>query len=167
MNDPSTRTIGTPEVHQEQGGAFVFQGFELRILMTSAQTAGQFSMVEGLVPPGGDSGLHVQHHEDERLVVLEGSLEVTLGANAYAIGEGQSYLAPRGTPHRLRNTGSEPARAMVVTTPGGFDEFVSLAGSRIENGVVPQPSAPTPEELGRMFELAKRHGIEMLPDPPQ
>jgi mannose-6-phosphate isomerase-like protein (cupin superfamily) len=167
MNETSTKIAGTPVVHHELSRSFVFQGFELRILMTSEQTAGQFSMIEGLVPPGGDSGFHVQHHEDERLVVLEGSFEVTLGAETYIIAQGESYFAPRGTPHRLRNTGSEPSRAMVVTTPGGFDEFVSLAGSPIVNGIPPQPSAPTPEDLGRLFELAERYGIEMLPDPSQ
>ncbi len=165
MNETSTKTADTPIVHHGGDRSFDFQGFELRILMTSAETAGQFSLIEGLVPPGGDSGLHVQHHEDERLVVLEGSLEVTLGTERYAITEGQSYLAPRGTPHRLRNTSSEPSRAMVVTTPGGFDEFVSLAGTPIEHGIVPQPTAPTSEDLARLFELAERYGIEMLPDP--
>ena len=104
MHATSTPHVASAQVHRPIG-SFVFQGFELRILMTSVQTAGLFSMIEGSIPPGGDSGLHVQHHEDERLVVLSGSLEVTLGTKTQDLHEGDSYVVPRGQPHRIRNVG--------------------------------------------------------------
>lgn len=162
MHATSTPHVASAQVHRPIG-SFVFQGFELRILMTSVQTAGLFSMIEGAIPPGGDSGLHVQHHEDERLVVLSGSLEVTLGTKTQDLHEGDSYVVPRGQPHRIRNVGPQEARAIVVTSPGGFDEFVRLAGTPIDQ--IQAAAAPTQEGVTRLLALAQRFGIEMLPDP--
>ncbi len=164
MKTTSTRHIGPPEIHA-RSGSYVFQGFGLRILMSSKQTAGLFSMIEGIIPPGGDSGLHVQHHEDERLVVVAGFLEVTLGATTHALQAGESYVVPRGAPHRVRNTGQSSAKAVVVTTPGGFDEFVRLVGTPVEDGSTSTGLPNTPADPARLLELARRFGIEMLPHP--
>jgi len=58
---------------------YVFLGVQMKILMTPAQTRGQFGLIEGTMPPGGDGGLHVHRREDECMLILEGTLEVTIG----------------------------------------------------------------------------------------
>jgi mannose-6-phosphate isomerase-like protein (cupin superfamily) len=109
MTDDAQRPKTEASVHAPPAEVFAFQGFQLTILLSSGQTDGRFSMIEGLVPAGGDSGRHVQHREDETLLLTEGQLEVTLGSSIVNLTAGQSYFAPRGTPHRIRNVGSEPA----------------------------------------------------------
>ncbi len=166
MTDDAQRPKTEASVHAPPAEVFAFQGFQLTILLSSGQTDGRFSMIEGLVPAGGDSGRHVQHREDETLLLTEGELEVTLGSSIVNLTAGQSYFAPRGTPHRIRNVGSEPARATVVTTPAGFDEFVRSVGTPMAAGVLPPRREPTPDDFAFLTQAAERFGIELLPDAP-
>ena len=51
----------------------------MKTLLSSEDTGGQFSLIGGLMPPGGDGGLHLHANEDESMHLLEGELEVTIG----------------------------------------------------------------------------------------
>jgi len=161
-------TALTP-VHNDHPLSFLFLGVRMRILLSSTETGGQFSLIEGIMPPGGDGGLHVHRNEDESMHLLEGSLDVMIGERAFRLAPGESYFAPRGVPHRLRNRGDVPARALLVTTPGGFDDFIARAGiPLIEGAAQPPPAPPTPEQMGRLLKLAEEFGIGILepPGPP-
>jgi mannose-6-phosphate isomerase-like protein (cupin superfamily) len=153
-------------VHSRDPQTYIFLGVSIRILLSSAQTGGQFSMIEGIVPPGGDGGLHVHHREDESMHLLDGELEVTIGEQVFMLAAGESYFAPRGIPQRLRNIGIAPARALVVTTPGGFDQFIARAGTAIsENAPPPVAVPPTPEQIKQLLALAETFGIEIIAIP--
>ncbi|MBO9097682.1 MULTISPECIES: cupin domain-containing protein [unclassified Rhizobium] len=152
-------------VHREKPDAYLFLGVVMRVLLTSEDTGGQFTMIEGTMPPEGDGGLHVHRDEDESMTLLEGALDVTVGDVNFRLEAGQSYFAPRGVPHRLRNTGTLPARGLLVTTPGGFDSFVARAGIPVHNGVVPILPPPSPEGMGALLELAAQYGITVLEPP--
>ena len=150
-------------LHSDQPPTFFFLGVRMTVLLSGEQTGGQFSMIEGVMPSGGDGGLHVDHNEDETMHLLEGALEVTVGDLIFTLKAGQTYFAPRGVPQRLRNLGDCPARGVLVTTPGGFDGFVAKAG-------IPEVSAlpatpPTHEDMKRLLELATEYGIEILAPP--
>ncbi|HUC17596.1 MAG TPA: cupin domain-containing protein [Acetobacteraceae bacterium] len=156
-------------IHSHSPRLFLFLGVRMSILLSSAQTGGQFSLIEGFMPPGGDGGLHLHRNEDESMHLLEGSLDVMIGEQAFRLGPGESYFAPRGVPHRLRNRGDVPARSLLVTTPGGFDDFVARAGTPlIEGAEPPRPAPPTPEQMGQLLKLAEEFGIGILgpPEPP-
>jgi mannose-6-phosphate isomerase-like protein (cupin superfamily) len=109
----------------------------MKILLSSKDTGGQFSLIEGLMPPGGDGGLHLHANEDESMHLLEGELEVTIGDKKFSLASGESYFAPRNVPHRLRNRSQTPVRSILLTTPGGFDAFISQAGIRLMEGITP------------------------------
>ena len=156
----------TPAVFESTAPEYVFLGVRLRVLLASRQTGGQFSMIEGIVPPGGDGGLHIHRREDESLYLIEGQLEVTIGDEVVVLEAGSSYFAPRGVPQRLRNLGTAPARAIVVTTPGGFDEFIACAGLQITHSAeVPVLPPPSPEQIGELMKLADAFGIQILKPP--
>ena len=70
----------------------------MKILLSSSDTGGQFSLVEGIMPAGGDEGLHIHLREDESMHLLEGQLEVTIGEKVFDLKPGESYFAPRGIP---------------------------------------------------------------------
>jgi mannose-6-phosphate isomerase-like protein (cupin superfamily) len=153
-------------VHSTDSPTYLFLGVQMKILLSARQTGGQFSMIEGIMPPGGDGGLHVHHCEDETMHLLEGELEVTIGKRIFTLRAGESYFAPRDVSQRLRNLGTEPARALLVTTPGNFDEFVARAGMRLIPGeALPEPAPPGPEQLAYLLALADEFGIEILPSP--
>jgi mannose-6-phosphate isomerase-like protein (cupin superfamily) len=143
---------------------YLFLGVPIRILLSARQTGGQFSMVEGIMPPGGDGGLHVHMREDESMHLLEGALEVTIGQEIFTLTAGSSYFAPRGIPHRLRNMGA-PARGIVVTTPGGFDEFIAKAGLPITDGVATDSNPPSADQIAELLRLAENFGIRIIAPP--
>ena len=150
-------------VHSTDSPTYVFLGVQMKILLSARQTGGQFSMLEGIMPPGGDGGLHVHHREDETMHLLEGELEVTIGERVFTLRAGESYFAPRDIPQRLRNLATAPARALLVTTPGGFDEFIARAGLRLIPGeAVPEPAPPGPQQFAQLLALADEFGIEIL-----
>jgi mannose-6-phosphate isomerase-like protein (cupin superfamily) len=157
-------------VHSQHRSSYVFLGVKMTILLSSQETGGQFSLIEGIMPPGGDGGRHVHAKEDESMHLLEGELEVSIGDQVFTLRAGESYFAPRNVPQRLRNLGSVPARAMLMTTPGGFDEFIAKAATPIKEGGSPDalsPSAgmPDPSKIHALLELATEYGITILEPP--
>jgi mannose-6-phosphate isomerase-like protein (cupin superfamily) len=150
-------------VFETAAPSYVFLGVRMRVLLTAQQTGGQFTLIEGIMPPGGDGGLHVHEREDESMTILEGELEVTIGEDVRILKAGASYFAPRGVPQRLRNRGDVPMRGMLVTTPGGFDAFIAKAGLPAD---APTPAAPpTREQIMQLVWLASEHGIRILEAP--
>lgn len=75
----------------------------MTIHLSGEQTGGQLTLIEGTIPAGVDGGLHVHLREDEAMYLLDGELEVTVGEASFNLRAGESYFAPRGMPHRLRN----------------------------------------------------------------
>lgn len=158
--------MATHVFNSARNNEYLLFGVHLKVLLTAEQTNGQFSLVEGTMPPGGDSGLHVHHREDESMHIMEGSLEVTIGAETQILGAGDSYFAPRGIPHRLRNLGDTPMRSHMIATPGEFASFVMEAGIPIpESGDMPPVTPPTPAQMEVIGKLLHKWGIEMLVPP--
>lgn len=95
----------------------VILGVEMQVLLTKSQTGGRFSAVEGIMLPGGDGGLHIHHREDESMIILEGSLTVTIAGETRFLSAGDSYFVPRGVSHRIRNEGPVPMRSCRLPRP--------------------------------------------------
>lgn len=136
----------------------MFLGVRMKILLSAKETGGQFSLIEGVMPPGGDGGLHLHANEDKSMHLLEGEFEVTIGDKKFPLSSGESYFAPRNIPHRLRNLSQTPVRSLLLTTPGGFDAFISQAGVSADgrNHVAGRTSdarsnAETAEACGRVW----------------
>jgi transcriptional regulator with XRE-family HTH domain len=81
-------------------------------------TAGSYPGVEFLYVeyrPGACSsadGTFMRHAGQELGYLLSGRLRVDVGFDSHALGPGDSISFPATTPHRLRNDGPEPARAV-------------------------------------------------------
>ncbi len=73
------------------------------------------------IPPGGGSGESYTHAGEEFLLVLEGTIEVTLDElETHLLREGDAITFPSDLAHRLHNPGRVPARAVWVNTPPTF-----------------------------------------------
>jgi mannose-6-phosphate isomerase-like protein (cupin superfamily) len=147
-----------------QPPSYFFLGAKMVVHLSGAQTDGQYSLIEGFMPPGGDGGLHVHLREDEALHMLEGELQVTAGAEVFTLKPGQSCFVPRGTPHRVRNNSTAVARAMLVHTPGTFDAFITKAGMTEEQALA-MKGPPSPEQIAALIELAESYGTKVLEAP--
>jgi transcriptional regulator with XRE-family HTH domain len=82
---------------------------------------------------GGSSSqddLFMRHAGREYGLVLTGTLEVTVGFDVYTLGPGDSISFDSTIPHRLRNSGSEPATGVwLVIGRSGDDRNRGFAAS--------------------------------------
>jgi len=63
------------------------------------------SLAEATIPPETETLLHRHGTSEEIYHVCAGRGVMTLGAETFEIGVGDSVLIPPGTPHKVRNTG--------------------------------------------------------------
>lgn len=73
-----------------------------------------------IVEPGVASDGQIVHAGEEVGYVLEGELELTLGADRYLIQAGDSFTFSSQVPHGYRNVGPTVARILWVNTPATF-----------------------------------------------
>ena len=73
------------------------------------------------VPAGFDnSGRPITHPGEECIHLLAGSLEVSVGGEAFALQEGDSITYEAALPHFVRNLGRVTAVAIAAVTPPSF-----------------------------------------------
>jgi transcriptional regulator with XRE-family HTH domain len=84
--------------------------------------ATRLEILESLVEPGqGSSGsLHTHAGEEECVLVLEGELDLYLGAVRHHLEIGDSATFDCRTPHRWRNPSTQPSRALWIITPASY-----------------------------------------------
>jgi quercetin dioxygenase-like cupin family protein len=61
--------------------------------------------------------------EDETYHVLAGELEVVVGEETFVLREGDTLMALRDIPHRLRNSGNVANHYLLVFSPSGIEGF--------------------------------------------
>jgi mannose-6-phosphate isomerase-like protein (cupin superfamily) len=127
--------IGTATVPNATGNAYWWQGSLMTIKARAADTGGALGLVEGNFYQGFGPPLHVHHREDEGMLVLDGEIRFRQGTEDFVAGPGTLVWAPRGVPHAF-TVQSPSARALVIVTPGGFEEMF------VEGGV---PASETTE----------------------
>jgi mannose-6-phosphate isomerase-like protein (cupin superfamily) len=146
---PSVPTILPP------GGGTIHNvlGAPYRFLITSADTAGAFSLIEIVTLPQSGVPLHVHTREDETFFILEGQLEVQCGDSAVTVDKGFTAFLPRNIPHAYRNTTNTPTKYLVFITPGGFEKCLEEF-ARLPVG------PPAPEKL---VEIGQKYGLRFPP----
>ena len=93
----------------------------MRMLASSEDTNGAWSLVELKEMPGYHTNFHRHNHTDEAFYVMEGVLTVKMGDKTSEYPAGSYVLIPRGTPHAQGNLGQVPVRVLLTMTPGGFE----------------------------------------------
>lgn len=78
------------------------------------------TVVDGEGPPP-----HRHTHEDETIVVLDGTIEADCGDDVLAGCPGATLFLPRGVTHSFRSVNG-PATILFIVTPGHLDEFFRL-----------------------------------------
>jgi mannose-6-phosphate isomerase-like protein (cupin superfamily) len=141
---------GIHHVAAGQGPCIRYGGNDMRVKLAAAQSNGELTLIEDVIPPDSGPPLHVHEKENETYYVLEGEFEFVCGSDRVAGGPGTFVFAPRGLPHRYKNIGAAPGRVLFGFTPAGIEEFFSELSR--QEALNPQI----------MTEIAKRHGITIL-----
>ena len=79
-------------------------GDTMTIKATAESTGGSLMLLENLTAPGGGPPPHIHTREDEFWYVLDGTFEIRIGDEVYAVGPGGFSFSPCGSVHNFRNT---------------------------------------------------------------
>lgn len=134
----------------EEASMLNIGGSRLARRITSEATGGALSVVEFISPPGEGVGLHVHEREDELVYLIEGDIDVFLGAQTIRVPAGACALLPRGIPHGYRNVGVIESRLLAVLLPGGLDRFFVELDAELR---ADRPHEPRIERLCGRFGL--------------
>jgi quercetin dioxygenase-like cupin family protein len=146
----------------DEGDAFWFLNTLTLNKVRSADSQGGLSIVDHRVPPGFAPPPHTHDVSDEAFFILDGEFAGFCGGQDWKAGPGSLVFLPRGIPHGFSVSEAGPGRAIIVLSPGGFDQFVAALGEPAQHLQLPEPVPPDP---ARVVEIAAAHGIRILPPP--
>jgi quercetin dioxygenase-like cupin family protein len=153
----TTRAV---HIRSSEGTAIWTAGDTYTLKARSADTGGVLSLFEAAISPGGGPPPHRHLQADEAYYVLFGDLEVLTDERTRLVTAGDVMFIPRGTVHRFRNVGVEPARLIILFAPAGFEGFFLDVGQPARPG---EPAPPVgPEEVARLERFSAIYGIEVI-----
>lgn len=113
-----------------EGERVQFGGLGVRFMIGEEETGGNFALVEHPIEPRALAApMHTHTHEDEYTYVLEGEIGVQVGDEVLIGRPGDLVFKPRGVPHAFWNAGEEPARALEIISPAGFEQYFAEAAA--------------------------------------
>jgi len=81
-------------------------------------TCKSMAMFSVLASPGQDTGSKVLRHAgDETMLVISGNFQIEFDDRKEKLGPGDSVYIPRGTKHRVINTGGTKGEAVFTLSP--------------------------------------------------
>jgi uncharacterized cupin superfamily protein len=93
----------------------------LRDEVVSSDPSGQIEVIVAHVAPGGGTDGAYTHGADiEMVLVVKGSILLTLGDNRVTLSEGDALTFSGNVPHGYTNTSAETAELVWVMTPAAF-----------------------------------------------
>ncbi|HEX4039344.1 MAG TPA: cupin domain-containing protein [Acidobacteriaceae bacterium] len=148
MNEQPLQAAVLPAEEIRLGGIF------LRFMIDSPSTGRGLSLFEMTVQPAARVPIP-HHHEgfDETVYGVSATLRMMLNGQKIDLGPGDSLYIPRGAVHGFENPHAEPARVLIVITPGdrfGAQYFRDLA-AMLAAGGPPDPQA--------MIAVMMRYGL--------
>lgn len=122
-------------------------GEQISFLKTTEDTGGQYTLLEVIVPPGGGPPPHIHRNSDEWFYFIDEGFTLYMGhetypegvipginapkANIHAINAkpGTLFYFPRNHIHSFTNTGTKPARELIVARPSSeLDKWFQIGG---------------------------------------
>jgi quercetin dioxygenase-like cupin family protein len=128
----------------------------IRFMIGEEETQGNFALVEHPIGPRALAApMHTHRHEDEYTYVLEGEVGVQIGEEILVGRPGDLIFKPRGIPHAFWNAADEPARALEIISPAGFERYFAELAPLFP----PANQGPLDEEAVRA--VREKYGLEM------
>jgi quercetin dioxygenase-like cupin family protein len=149
----------------------------IRFMIGGEETQGNCALVEYLIGPRALAApMHTHKHEEEYTYVLEGAVGVQIGEDVLVARPGNLVFKPRGIPHAFWNAADEPARALEIISPAGFERYFAELAPLLP----PANQGPLDEEavgavrdkyglemdMGTIPALVERHGLTVDAPPP-
>ena len=142
-------------------------GERLRFLETSAETNGEYVLVETTVQPNGFvAAAHVHPNQTETFEIESGTLAFKLDGEEIVAGPGESVTVPAGSAHKFWNAGDTEAVFVCEVRPAlGFERLIETMFGLAADGKTNKKGMPNPL---RLAVIANAHFDDVrLPFPPQ
>ena len=135
----------------------------IRFLLTGDDSGGSASVFEFSVPAGERlaAPAHKNDAYEEILYGIEGILTWTVDGTPIEVGPGQALCIPRGAVHRFDNFGSVDVRQLAVISPAKMGPAYFREAAEVISA-----AAGGPPDRGKMIEVFRRHGMTLVPPPP-
>lgn len=161
----------------DEGETVWLRKLGVRFMVGGEDTRNNFALVEHPIGPRALAApMHTHRYEDEYTYVLEGEVGVQIGEEVLVARPGNLVFKPRGVPHAFWNAADEPARALEIISPAGFERyFAELAPlfPPANEGPLDEKAVSAVREkyglemdMGSIPALAERHGLLLDAPPP-
>jgi len=134
------------------------------ILVSGAQTAGRYCLIDMLVPDGSGPPPH-RHDFEEMFTLLEGELEFTFRGQTRTVRAGFTVNIPANAPHVFKNKSGKMVRMLCMCTPAGQEEFFMEVGTPVESRTALAPEQRDEEKtefIKKVLALAPKYRTELL-----
>ncbi len=164
-DDPARHlTLARPDEDQNLTHISVV-GDTYTILLSGADTAGRYCLIDMYVPPGGGPPPH-RHDFEELFTILDGEIEATFRGQKTVVKAGETLNIPANAPHSFTNASDKPARLLCLCAPAMQEDFFREIGDLVPT----RTSAPPPElddatkkeRMAKALELAPKYRTEMV-----
>ena len=138
------------------------------ILVSGADTAGRYTLIDMHVPPGGGPPPH-RHDFEEMFTILDGEIELTFRGISAVARAGETINVPANAPHVFHNVSDRPARLLCLCSPAGQEEFFQEVGVPVSHRTeapLPLDDAATAAFIAKAVALAPKYRTELLLDAP-
>lgn len=115
-----------------------------RILESSEDTNGAFSLLEVNLMPGGGNPVHYHTRFTENFFAVKGRLGLRYDKDIVYLEPGQSRLVPIGVEHRFFNDTDEPIIFRIILRSGqpGFENFIKGLFGLVNDGKTTKNMVP-------------------------
>ncbi len=162
-DDPNRKlTVADPRSPTVRHVAVV--GDTYSILVSGAETAGRYCLIDMLVPDGGGPPPH-RHDFEEMFTLIEGELEFAFRGQTTTVRAGSTVSIPANAPHMFKNKSGGLVHMLCLAAPAGLDEFFREVGDPLESRTSPPPRLDQAQMEGRIKKikaLAQKYRTELL-----
>jgi len=137
------------------------------ILLTGADTAGRYTLIDMHVPAGGGPPPH-RHDFEEMFTVLDGEVLLTFRGQQSVARAGETVNVPANAPHAFTNASGRPVRLLCLCSPAGQEEFFLEVGEPVATRTQPPPELDEAAQaafIAKSQALAPQYRTELLPPP--
>lgn len=159
---PSARAGRGFVLRSDEGDAYHWLGTLSLTKVMGSDTAGGLDLVDHRMPAGYAPPRHLHREADEVFYLIDGTLEVTCGADSWHVEPGSVVFLPRDVPHGFVAGSDRPARTLLINAGAGFGDVIVALGTATEGRQLPGDDVPMPDPE-RIGSVSAQHGIERVP----
>jgi quercetin dioxygenase-like cupin family protein len=155
--------FSSPTNETRIGQKFWVLGDIFTLLITGAETDGEYAVVEVLSPPEGGPPIHLHTKEIEGIYVIDGEFSIQQGENVTVSKPGAFLHLKKVIPHAYKYIGNSSGRLLLEYLPAGFENFFAEVGIRIENENTFSPPSADTIDIPRIMRIANEdYGLNIM-----